>query len=418
MFNFDADKINIINRDEEDTQTLTTDAEKQVGDGEATTDQPEGTSKEDDKPDGTESQANDPDVSTSDNQDSEDKPEEEAGESTPEPDQEPEPEQKPTEPDYDKLISEKTNGRVDSFASLSERLDRLSQLEEESKKTPEIEFPSEQHRKAYEFLTSNEGDFSTLKRQYHQILSYDVENLDDKSAQREAFVLKRTDLSPAKARETFDARFDHLYGDLDELEGRDRIVREDEIAEKTAEARQFLKQRQESIYSEMKEQKQTQETAKAPEVDAEQQAKEAEEQKMKFRSDIDNKLNGFNKVEFTLGDDKDIPKESVALPLNEAQLNQLKEDMASPDQFFTKQISNMQDANGQVDMKQYAEFMYWMSHKDEIKSRLHSQGFASGQLKKLQEAKNLDTQKQSVPDGGQPKKGFWDVAAEAINKNR
>lgn len=307
--------------------------------------------------------------------------------------------------DPGELFSKHTDGRIDSAESLSTILTEYDQLKESSKIKPEPEFPSDRHKKAYEYLTENKGKFEELSTKMHRVLALgDTSKLDAREAQRLAFLLDNDDIPEKRANALFEAEYAQKYGDVD---FEDDLLAERRHEKETKAAKETLQNLQESL---------TAEDSKKQE-EADQYVKSAE----KVVESIDETMQSYSGLEVPLGekgedtltislDDKEFMKE---LPKDFKQ--QLKDGMAEPAKIIENAWNQMKGKDGDLDYKSYMNWAFKVMAMPQIMSKVYDQGLAAGQAKKLKEGKNSSADVKDSSDPAPKKKSYFDSWAEAAN---
>ena len=308
--------------------------------------------------------------------------------------------------DVEAQIKERLDDRVESLDAIPSLLDELDQLREASKKEPELVFPTDRAKKAYEFLISNEGEFKELSTQIHHVLALgDPTKMDDKRVQLEAFKLERKDLTTDKAETLFNARYEKLYGEMEE----DDVLLQDEHGQQTKSAIDTIRKMQDSVN--VKE-------------NAEQE--EAEDQKVKDSIDVaktvDKTLQGYKGIDYAFGEDGEdkltiSPEDDVFKSKEDAKSfsEQLKDGMVNPASIIENAIEGMKDKDGNLDWNAYADFVMGIMAPDKIRQKLYDQGLAAGQASKLKESKNQSDSKLGDKDVDPAKESYYDVWGKAAS---
>lgn len=288
----------------------------------------------------------------------------------------------PSDEQLSAYISEKTGGKVESVTALSELLARNEELVEETKKPREPEFKDERHKKAYEYLTNNQGEFTELSQEYHKILGIDTEKLGDREAQLQAFLLENKELPEDKARNFFEVQYKRKYGEMNELEDpEEKTMLEYEHLQATKKAKQVLAEKQNQIKESFK----VDESAgKAKDAATE----TSEDMKVK----IDEALNGQQiGVNLSFKNDKGEQVDQLKIDVPPEKMPDIKNKLADPDGLFQELLVNKsRDAQGNFSFPKYAENYYRLANFDTLMQKSYNQGLSKGQVMKLDEAKHSE----------------------------
>lgn len=160
---------------------------------------------------------------------------------------------------------------------------KLARLEELEKQTQEPKFPTEKHKKLYEFVSKYSGnDFESGVVQFARLASLDVEKLDAKDAMKELFIQENPKLSREKAEKLFEHDFEDQFGKIE-----DEDIAQTKIGLQGDKAKEKLMTLQKETH-----------TAKA-----DTDTKQYEEQRNNFLKSVEESINDFDQLELAIEND-------------------------------------------------------------------------------------------------------------------
>jgi len=293
--------------------------------------------------------------------------------------------------DVNTYLSESTNGRI----STPEQVTSLLQENESLKvqlKNKQLEFPSEQARKIYEFATKPEFNGNELgaARQYLHLQSLDLTKLSPKEKQFEAFVLARPDLSRETASKIFEARHTGKYSEMEE-----NLVLQDEFNVETRNAEQKI----------LDYQKDFEKAGKSAQPTPQEEVNIQE-----LEQNVNAALSDFDGIAMQFGEG---PDETVQLPMNTEEVSVFKDVLVNPIKLLDQVVQSC-TINGKLDMDAYQRTMYKIVNVDRAIDEAYRAGLNLGQLKLIQERKNTVVPKNGNGAPAAPKKNFAQTMADAV----
>lgn len=172
-----------------------------------------------------------------------------------------------SEEDVEKTISAQKT-LIDQHNSLKAELDKVK---------AEPKYRTEQEKKIAEFLAPYDpSKFGDGLNTVAEIIAMDVDNIADRKALEEAYILKHPDLTREESKELFSEEYDTRFKldrdsfDSDEQYNQRKRITDIKMKNEVAQARKELKEKKESLkYTEPPKTEQTQQQTKAPEAPAE-----------------------------------------------------------------------------------------------------------------------------------------------------
>lgn len=295
--------------------------------------------------------------------------------------------------DFGDWLKEKTNGRFSDENAFVSYLEQQDKLAEDFKKPKEPEFPNERAKKAYEFIQESKLEFADALQQYRHIMAIDTEKMSDVDLQRSAYILQNPDLGD-DAGKLFD-----IERKQQKLQMEDEDVDEDtkelfrlRDKAKTNEARKFIKEQQDKLKVEA-----AKEFEKQPEADT--QSTVDQEQIDKWHSDVNKATEEFSKFEVRFGENK------VGVDITKDEVNKINAAMKDPTSFWNENVArpDMSVADFRNNIAKIVNF-------DKLMEQAYQNGVSQGQVKFLDEKKNLDETK-TVTAAPEVRKepGFFDA---------
>lgn len=296
--------------------------------------------------------------------------------------------------DVDTRIQEVTGGRVKSANDITNLLQENENLRAQVAKKPELTFPSDAHKKIYEFATRPEvtGNELGAARQYLHLQSIDLKVLSPKEKQFEAFVLDRPDLSREKANQIFDATYTKEYS---EMENDLVLTDKHDVATRGAETKI------------LKYQKEFQDGAKSaqPEPQPEINLQELEQ-------NVNTAMVDFDGLEMQFGNS---PEEIVQLPMSAEEVSDFKDLLMNPVKLLD-QVVQSSTVDGKFDLPTFQWNMYKLKNVDRAVTEAYQAGVNYGKLNFIAEKKNTVLPKGTTQGGatGAPKQTFAQTFAGAV----
>jgi hypothetical protein len=115
-----------------------------------------------------------------------------------------------TDEDFDHFLSEASEGKINSFAELDQKLNRLAEIEA----NPSILLKDDRQKKIFDYLNKYPGeDFGLGLQSFVKLQQMDINSLDPKAAIKELYIMNftRQGLSKEDAEKAFDAEFEEKY---------------------------------------------------------------------------------------------------------------------------------------------------------------------------------------------------------------
>lgn len=291
-----------------------------------------------------------------------------------------------SEDQVEDIISERFGG-----LNASEIEQRLAELDALKNAPPAPKFPSESHKKLYEFVSKYSGnDFENGIVRFARLSSLDVEKLTPKDAQKELFILEHKNLSREKAEKLFEHEFNQEFEAID-----DDDIRETKLELKGDQAKEKLLQMQQE----------TKPTQTESEVNTHVEARN------KFLDGVKQSFEDFDLITIAMDDD---PNSEFNFEIENKDL--IMESMADVNTHFQNAGWVQKDDKGNLvynfdKMKADYAFIY---NKEKILESYYSHGKEAGKDEILAEIENR------TPKGKKPtknsQKGGPKTAEEAMNE--
>lgn len=306
------------------------------------------------------------------------------------------------------------NSFISEHDSLVDKHENLSQENEQLKAKIEAgpEFSSEKAKKAYEMISRMPGDTADAAKRFFHVMSLTPEKvgkMSDKQIQFEGFLLdpKNADLSENEAVEVFNARYEKLYGDLEELEGAERTLTERDHKVATNEAKQKILELQEEY-----------DKAKEPGPES---REISDEDRKEVQINVDKVLNGYDALKVTIDwkdDDGKVTGYDIDLKLSEDDLKGVKESMASIDQWFIKFMDNFRSSEG-FDYTKFRNAMAKMVLQERIQKEVFAEGINQGRIMAVKSVKNAQPpETPTTPQTPQEEESLLDAWGKAVDDYR
>lgn len=298
-------------------------------------------------------------------------------------------------PDYGNWLKEKTNGLVGDPETLASIIEERNRLLEETKKPVEPKFENERMRKAYEFLIENQYEFTDSFQQYRHIMGIDVEKMNDKDIQKNAFILKNPDLGEDAAK-MFDLQYDKKIAALNDEDTDDNERELARILQKrdTIEAKKYLGELQAKVKADAQKEVSPKDNT------------EYIQQVAKWSEDVNKAMSAFDKVDVSVGDIK------VSLPVDKEDIKAVSEALNDPTSFWEKSISKSGES---FNINDYRNNTAKIVLFDKFIKQSYDNGFAKGQIFVLDENKNIDkTRTTTVAPEGEKEQTFMSAWASAV----
>lgn len=299
--------------------------------------------------------------------------------------------------DVGTYLEEVTGGRLKSPSEITNLIQENENLKAQLKQKPQLEFPSEAHKKIYEFATRPEvtGNELGAARQYLHLQSLDLKVLSPKEKQFEAFVLERPDLSREKANQIFDATYTKKFSEME-----NDLVLTDEHDVKTREAEAKILKYQKEFQDGTK----NAQSAAQPEINVQE-----------LEQNVNAALADFDGLEMQFGDS---PDEVVQLPMSAEEVSEFKEILMNPVKLLDYVVQNSM-IDGKFDMGTYQWNMYKLKNVDRAIEQAYMAGQQNGQLKLVAERKNTTVARGTTTGGatGAPKKSFVQTFGDAVKSD-
>jgi hypothetical protein len=315
-------------------------------------------------------------------------------------DNEEENEEQPDSDDFEhsvgNFLSEYTQGYIQSVDDIASIVEENERLKEELESKGEIEFPSEQAKKLYEFASRFTGNEFKAAQNYLNAVSIDVGSSDAKTLQLEAFILERPDLSRERALAIFNAKYERTYGDMDE----DDVLLQDEHEMATRKAKEVIANAKKEFESSS--QNQVSEEDSTPTVEQEQ-----------IMEAIGREMENFAGLQFEFD-------EGVVMNFgveSREEVSEIQKLAANPQEFFNEYLSRFMDERGNFDYHAYSRDFYFMLNKERVVSEAQKFGYEKGIESVKRELKNQKLPDQSsTPSKKQPSfKDAWREAYKKVN---
>jgi len=311
------------------------------------------------------------------------------------------------------LLSEMTEGRVDTAEDMVAVLDHYEEtldFVEKIKKEPLAIFPEDsRERKIAEFLMKQPGDnFQGDIQKFHHVQGLgDPKDLSPEQAQFEAYMLKEenADLTREQGRKYFDAEYEEKYGeDLEALKEDDPLkYRKHEV--ETNQARKLISDTQTEFQSE----------TTANTFGKGEQPQYSPEEYKEFTDQVDASLDDYGGLSIAFDSDTK-PEDRVNFVLDEpADRRQFEDYLKDPGSWWDDLLGKHMDKEGNFDQDGYRDDLLIRIFPEKAMEVMFKQGYTKGQIDNEKGIKNTSDAGEA---GGTPaaaeEKSFVDEWADAL----
>lgn len=307
------------------------------------------------------------------------------------------------EPDLLALLSDRSGGKITSREQAVALIDEVTNLRTQLAEKPKIEFPNEQAKQLHEFAQKFPGLQMSAAKNFLHVQSLDVNKLDAKDVQFEAFSLKKPNWTREQARQYFDEKYDKAYGAGQlETSSMSKLDHEEETSQARAE---LAKMQQDFAAATPSQQAGEQQT---PQLTPDQQAQ--------LQRQVEEVTKDFGGVKYQFV--KNDPNSTVNVQMDKSSLQKFQSYMADPGEFL-KDLYTECTENGVFSQVKYRDAMFELANRKAIRDQVFNQGSVYGELKIIKERKNTATPKPSTetPAAVQKPTSYKDALRTAVKGN-
>lgn len=285
------------------------------------------------------------------------------------------------EPDLLAIFSERSQGTITSREQAIALVDEVAQLRTRLAERPQIEFPNEQARQIYDFAQKFPGMEMPAARNFLHVQSLDVNKLDPKEAQFEAFALKKPNWTREQARSYFEEKYQKAYGS-GEIETSTMAKMDHD--EETQSARAELMKVQQDFAA-----------AKPSQQAGQQQAPQlTPDQIAQLQRQVEEVTKDFGGVKYQFI--KNDPSSTVNIQLEKTELQKFQKYLMDPGEFL-KDLYQECTVNGVFSQQMYRDAMFELANRKKIREQVFNQGKVYGEVTLIKERKNTAAPK--APNG-------------------
>lgn len=286
------------------------------------------------------------------------------------------------EQQVDDLIQERLGISVDQIQAI------LTENEQLREKAKGLQFASEKHQKAYEFINKYSGsDWGAGLERFAKLHSLDVEKMDPKDAMKELFYQQNPSLPKDKADKLFEYDFNSKYGAIDD----------EEIAQHKTQidgnkAKEDLLKMQSETQS----------------VKSNEDYSQAEKSRADYLKGVEDSIADFDNISLSIDEDPD-----SEFNFEITNKDEIREAMSDINQLITK--AGWVDQKGAFNYDQMKADVALLFNKDKILQNYYQHGQEVGKEKLLREMQNKTPKERKQVQNPKPGPRNADEAlAEAI----
>lgn len=289
-----------------------------------------------------------------------------------------------TSPDLLALLADRSGGQISKPEDALALVDEVTQLRTQIAERPQIEFPNDEAKQIYEFALKFPGMGMPAARNFLHVQSLDVNKLDPKEVQFEAFALKKPHWTREQARSYFEEKFERDYGS-GQLDTSSMAKLDYEDATRAA-REELIKVQQDFAAAKPSQQAGEQQT---PQLSPEQQAQ--------LQRQVEEVTKGFGGVRYQFIEND--ANSTVNIQMEKAELQKFQRYLMDPSEFLRDLAAECTE-NGVFSQAKYRDAMFEFVNRKKIRDQVFNQGKVYGEVTFVKERKNTAAPK--APNGAPP----------------